>query len=430
MSIKKTNYLSDSSKEVDTQRKDIAKQLQDDRDALIMGFGKDAAKLLEPLMEELAKVGKFNKEEIKEILSNVKVQTNVTTPKAEVEVKIPTIKIPPVDMSGVKWPPIKVPKAEVIVRVPEIKVPNVVMPDEMNIKGWVQLQGIDLNNPLPVQLRDADGKPVSLGGNTIFSGGSGGGKSDYFTIKGYSKSAFAELQNGDGRLKVSVETGGSGLTDNELRASHLDVKQLSGSIDSVYVTSNFGTTFTTDDMINPDNRLRVSVETGGSGLTDAELRASSVPVAQVSGANYSVNVTGVAGTVAASIVDSSGVGYSGSNRFPTRPINVRGSMQTAYVEASSEGEKTLLTGVASTFHDLVYLMGANSSDAAITVDIRQSTGGTVQMTLEIPANGTAGVAVPVPIPQDHADATWTADNNSADASNTIYAITALFSKEL
>lgn len=120
--------------------------------------------------------------------------------------------------------------------------------------------------------------------------------------------------NGDNRIRVSVETGGSGLTDSELRASHLDVQQLSGTIDSVYVTGVAASFFA--EVTNPDNRLRVELPTGSSGLTDTELRASHLDVQQVSGAIDSVFITGASGTLAANIVDSSGVGYSGSNPFP------------------------------------------------------------------------------------------------------------------
>lgn len=116
-------------------------------------------------------------------------------------------------------------------------------------------------------------------------------------------------------------------------------------------------------------------------------------------------------------------------RGAVRTIQVRGSLQTAYVTENEIEEVTLLAGVSGVFHDLVMMKGSNESDAAITLDIRQTTGGTVQDTLVIPANSTAGVSIPIPIPQDHKDATWTVQNNAADNSNTIYSVTALFSIE-
>ena len=78
-------------------------------------------------------------------------------------------------------------------------------------------------------------------------------------------------------------------------------------------------------------------------------------------------------------------------------------------------------------------MGANNSDVAVTVDIRPVTAGNIIMTLQVPANGTAGIATPVPLPQSASDTgnAWTVDNTSgSDLSNTSISISALFSKEI
>lgn len=245
-------------------------------------------------------------------------------PKAEINItqepiKIPKIEIPmegvekaiakinlPKPEISVKIPPIKVPKPEVTVNVPAFpKLPKLTWPEgNMPIEGWVSLKGVDRKNPLSVELRDSEGKPLRF---PEYVGGSGGGRS-IARIGGVDASAFASYMNADNRLRVSVESGGSGLTDTELRASHLDVqqvsgaidsvnvvssitletKQLSGSIDSVYVTGIFNST--TADVINADNRVRVSLEPGGSGLTDSELRATHLDVFQLSGSVNSVIV--------------------------------------------------------------------------------------------------------------------------------------------
>ena len=84
--------------------------------------------------------------------------------------------------------------------------------------------------------------------------------------------------------------------------------------------------------------------------------------------------------------------------------------------------------MASTFFDLVYIAGANNSDAAVSVDIRSGTANGVVLTLQIPANGTTGVSLSVPIPQDVAANTWTAD--MADITGTTVSLSALFSKEV
>ena len=78
---------------------------------------------------------------------------------------------------------IYIPEPKVTVNVPKIDVMEVAskikLPEEMSVRGWVQLQGVDLANPLPVQLRDANGSPVNLFDHLtqIVSGGGSGGSS-------------------------------------------------------------------------------------------------------------------------------------------------------------------------------------------------------------------------------------------------------------
>ena len=576
--------------------------LNRERDTLLKAVGTDLAKLITPALTDATE------RILKGILSKQVIQVEapkVTVPTPIVNVSSPDVYVP-TPIANVSVPPIKIPD----INIPQMKWPT----GDMPIKGTVSLEGINASNPLSVQIRDSKGNPVDVSaGGSIISGG-GGGKADFFTIKGYAQSAFSELQNADGRLKVSVETGGSGLTDAELRASSVPVAQASGAIWSTNVTGQFGTTYSTSDLVNSDNRLRVSVETGGSGLTDAELRAT--PVA-VSG---TVAVSGITNSVAASIIDSSGVGYSGSNPLPvtiasggsattasvpvdvdgiaydgdnpapvqmatlpdtaagdlaalvagqlpdghnvtvdnasipvtgtfwqaTQPVSgtvavsgiansvasalidssgvqysssnpvpiddaggsltvdgtvavsgvsgtvganivdssgvayttsnpvpiddaggsitvdgtvavsgltgsvvavpannagleydsdnpqpmiettVRGGRKSAYVSLTTGTETALLAGESGYYHDLVYVMCANQSDVAVAVDFRQTTGGTVQMTVEVPANGTAGIAPSKAIPQDHQDASWTVDME--DITGTTVDITAGFIK--
>ena len=576
---------------------------------------------LTPILQEIAENSRLTKKDIIDALSQIK----ITVPKSEVDVKLPEIRVPEanvkVEMPEIKVPEVKVnipeikipkivvPKPEVTVNVPPIKIPKMEWPEgNMPIEGLVSLKGISKSNPLPVELRDANGNPLSF---PEYIGGGGGGIARNIKIGGFSQSAYADYINSDGRLRVSVETGGSGLTDNELRASHLDVDQLSGSTWSVSVNDIFRTTVASN-LINSDDRLRVSVETGGSGLTDAELRATALQVLQFSGAINSVNVTQIAGNTAvvgtgyqdnalrvvhatdaiasvnivsgifsavgdtgggeevdnalrvvlangaiasvqvkgfdtsvaanivdssgvaytttnplpigdaggsltvdatnldirdltsvdvvtvaditnsvkATIIDSSGVQYSGSNPVPvtgsvsvsgsvtstvvvgpivadaaddgnapvqvggvarqTNPtavadndivksthddlgrqitrIQVRDLTQSAYVTLTNGTETTLLAGVASTFLDLMWLVAANNSDAAVTVDFRSGTAGTVLFTLQVPANGTAGIGPNALIKQEVAAGTWTAD--MGDITGTSVYISALFSKEV
>lgn len=509
---------------------------EDDRRRLMSTIGQDLAGMMAPFLAEIAQSSKLNKESLAELMYQLRGEV------ADASIKgidtTPIITAIEQAMGNVN-----IPQPKVTVKIPPIRMPDIKMPDEMSIKGWAEMMGAmhDTDNPIPVQLRDHKGNPINLFENLTSVMSGGGGKADFFTIKGFSQSAYAELMNSDGRLRVSVETGGSGLTDSELRATAVPVSQLSGANWSVSVIDIFGSVAT--NLINPDNRLKVELPTGTTGLTDSELRASSVPVAQASGASWSTEasqsgiwniatvttVTGVTNSIAASIVDSSGVQYSGSNPVPvsdaggsitidgtvsvsgsvsstgayllngdgtyrdTMPISgsvsVSGSVAstvvtgttisdavddgsapvkiggiartanptavaggdtvsssydklgrqlvrtqardltvTAYATLTTGTETTLVSGVAGSYLDLVYIMGANNSDVAVTVNIRPVTAGNIVMTLQVPANGVAGIACPMPLPQGDTGNNWTVD--MGDITGTSVYMTALFSKEI
>lgn len=482
---------------------------------LLRNLGPAIIETIQPVLDEIAINTRLSKEELLDALSQLNINIpQIEVPHTTVDVKIPdiivpepkvTVNIPEIKLPDFpKIPEIKVPKAEVKVTIPPIKIPDLKWPEEeMPIKGWVSLMGVDMNNPLPVQIRDSKGNPINLFENlTSIIGGGSGGKSDFFTIKGFSQSAYSEVTNPDGRLRVSVETGGSGITDAELRATSVPVSQVSGSIWSTYVTGAGQSTYA--EILNPDGRVKVELPTGSSGLTDTELRATAVPVSQVSGSIWSTEATqagtwnigtvttviGISNSVAASLIDSSGVQYSGSNPVPVSGIvTVSGSISstvvsgtttsdaiddgsapiktggiartanptavaggdtvsasydklgrqltriqardlisTAYVSITNGTETTLKAGVAGSYLDLIYMMGTNNSDAAITVDIRAVTAGNIQTSVRIPANGTAGVALPTAIPQDETGNNWTAD--LPDVTGTTVTLSALFSKEI
>lgn len=490
----------------------IKMQVEKERRDLVSSVGKNIVDALKPILSQLVAQSKITKDDIKSAISQIRVNTN-----------IPDIIVPP----------ISVPEPKVSVNMPPIKMPEMHMPDEMNIKGWVQLMGVDLQHPLPVQLRDKDGKPLNLLENltTLISGGGGGGKHDYFTIKGFSQSAYADYLNSDNRLRVSVETGSVGLTDTELRASAVPISQVSGANWSVYVSGSSGSIAITS--LNGDGTYRStypiegnvgvtgSITSTGAYLLNGEgTYRGTLPIegtVAVSGITNSVAVTlldgegvmkatwlvsDITNSVKTALVDSSGVQYSGSNPLPIsdaggsltidgtvsvsgsitstvvtgttvsdaiddasapvkqggiartanptavaggdivsasyddtgrqliRPLQVRDLIATAYVSLTNGTEATLLSASAGSFHDLIYVMGANNSDVAVTVDIRPVTAGNVIMTLQVPANGTAGIATPIPLPQSASDTgnNWTAD--MGDITGTVVYLTALFTREI
>lgn len=595
--------LADETKRQKNEEQAIRQQKNEqDKSLVLNSLSKDLGSVLQPFINELRLNSKMSADELSRVIAE---SIKVDVPAVDVE----SIKKAIFDAFS------QVRVSAPSVNIPPIRIPEIKMPTEMDIKGWVRLMGVDLEHPLPVQLRDANGMPVDLSGIGRQSMGEGGGRANYLTIKGYSQSAFAELLNPDGRLKVELPTGSSGLTDAELRATAVPVSQVSGASYSVnvtnqvsaYITGAFTSTFaeimnpdgrvkvelasgssgltntelrashlevdqvsganwsvvasleTTAALYNGDNRLRVSVETGGSGLTDAELRASHLDIDQVSGSAWSVNVINpsaqgdeatamrvvVAGNSAVSVTASqiipwetrqvsgaadsvnvigpiaqgdeatamrvvqagnsvssvsvvspinqgdeatairvvmagnsiasvsarpAAVGDSKTNdvlrvyqvsdstvstqsKFIARQTNptavadaaeVFGSsddlgrqltrMQardltlTAYVSIANGTETTFRAAVAGSYLDLIYVMGANNSDAAVSVDLRAVTGGNIMATIQIPANGTAGISLPIPLPQDATGNNWTAD--LPDITGTTVTLSGLFSREI
>ena len=478
------------------------------RAKLMQTVGADLVSSLSPLLKELAGGKASMIEDLKQAIREIKVE-------------VPEVKVPPIEVPETYIPPFpdfpKIPQPVVNYTPPAINIPDIKMPDEMDIRGWISIMGYDkglLANPLPVQLRDAQGRPLDIFENLrqVMGGGAkgamvpsgwSGGKADFLTIKGFSQSAFSEIQNPDGRVKVELPSGSSGLTDTELRAAHLDTQQLSGSVDSVNVVQSI--TLETTQLSgaihssniqqiggNPvvvgagyqDNALRVvqatdsisSVNIIGTvpvSATDLDIRDLNVGqdeilMHQVSGSKWSteatqagtwnVGITGalssavVVGPTAADAADDGNppiqIGGVARQANPTavaandivksthddlgrqvmRLHQVRDLIQTAYVSIANGTETTLRAAVAGAYLDLIYIMGSNNSDAAVTVDIRAVTAGGVMMTLQIPANGVAGVSLPIPIPQQETGNNWTAD--LPDITGTTVYLSALFSQEI
>lgn len=432
------------------------------------------------------------------------------------------------------------PAPNVTVR-PVIDMPEVKFPKEMDMKGFVTLMGYDrglLENPLPVQLRDAKGNPIKLFENltTLVQGGGGGGfqtvrvsNLDEISISA-SVSTSVSLVNADGAYYDSdnplpitgaisttpgatyyasdaigsvnlVQIGGEQVTQGPgeelmaLRVVHasdatasvnivgniatLDTIQVSGSVASVNLNQTAGNP-TVVGTGYQDNALRVVEATDsiasvnlntvngasvvvGTGYQDNALRVvhatdAIVSVNLVSSITQNVAVTSATASVA--VVGDISPGSANVNSPPvriggvvtqtnpavitdgnignfrmddlgrqiTRPVQVRDLIATAYVSVTNGTETTLRAGVAGAYLDCIMLVGSNNSDAAVSVDIRAVTAGSIVHTLRIPANGTAGWAPSVPWPQDETGNNWTVDG--PDETGRTITFSALFSKEV
>lgn len=420
----------------------------EDRKMMIAMLGQDIVEAIKPAIKAL----QVTKEDLKQALSNVKITAPIEQP--EVVVNVPPIEIPDI---RVDVPEVRVPAPIVNVAPTPVRLPDINFPDEMNVRGWIGVMGYDrglLSNPLPVQLRDATGKPINLGEGlnpvlNITGGGGNGGGGLAHTVKigGIPESSWGSVINADGRLKVETNDGSSASLVSQVSGAiwsvniaqadvSVPVFQVSGNIDSVKVTSfdtsvgaalvdSSGVQYSGSNPVPVTGTVTVTgslTSVVATGPTAVDANDDGTAPIQTGGIARTANPTAVAnGDVVKSTHDDLG-------RILNRPVQVRDLIVTAYASVTNGTEATLLAASAGSYHDLVYIMAANNSDAAATIDVRPVTSGNVVMTIQVPANGTAGVACPVPIPQSDTGNNWTID--MGDITGTTVYVTALFSREV
>lgn len=313
-------------------------------------------------------------------------------------------------------------------------------------------------------------------------------------------SAAAGAENGRGVLRV-VHVGDIGMSVTATQTGTWNVgtvTTITNSVAAAMVDSS-GVQYSGSNPVPVTGTVAVSAITASSAVSLIDSTgvgysgSNPVPVSDAGGTltvDGTVTVGSITASAAVSLIDSTGVGYSGSNPVPAYlvassansviavgdlasdaadtgssplkiggiarqanptavaagdrvsatfddlgrqvvvPSQVRDLRVTAYATLSTNTETTLLAGAASTFHDLVWIKFANTSSGAVTIDLRETTAGTIIDTYEVPGNGVVGVAAPIPIPQANSAGTWTVDYNDADLSSTTVYVSGLFIKEV
>ena len=218
-------------------------------------------------------------------------------------------------------------------------------------------------------------------------------------------------ENGD--LQVVQVSGASFSVNASVTITEhtiVDTFQVSGAGDSINVTNS---------------SLLVNQVSGSAWSTEGSIAHDAVdsgnPV-KIGGIARQANPTPVAA------LDRTDATFDDVGRQVMVPYQVRDLIQTAYVALANGTETNLLAGIASTYLDLAWIMAANTSDAAIDIDVRCGTGYGVLLSLTVPADATAGIAPAVPIPQDNTGQPWTVD--IGDLTGTTVNISALFIKNV
>lgn len=258
--------------------------------AFLASIGPAIADTIKSLFKDLIQSSKVSVDEFKDALSKVKIEVKPDI-KINPQIKIPEIRVPEAHVT-VEIPEINIPEARV-----NVNVPDIVMPDEMNIKGWINVMGFDrglLSNPLPVQLRDKDGKPVSLIENMtqVINAASGGGKHDYFTIKDIRSSSSSLIDQTENALRV---TGNFATSGGQTFASD--------AVLSVNVIQHFGTDTAVNTGVANNGTLRVVQATDSVSsvhlATKLDKDNDSITAYIAADSNASVNLQQIAGTATA-----------------------------------------------------------------------------------------------------------------------------------
>lgn len=168
---------------------------EEDRKYIVAAIGQDLVKILTPLLNQIAANSRLTKQEISEIIKQIKVEApQVSVGSPQIDVKSPVVNVPPIvfpkeamikaireAFSGIQIKPPNV----------EVKPQNIKIPDKVEVKGIkgyfetlrkaftgklnVGLEEIDRDNPLHVVLVDDDGKYYKPGGAGIGVGAATGG---------------------------------------------------------------------------------------------------------------------------------------------------------------------------------------------------------------------------------------------------------------
>src|SRR4030065_481528 len=148
-------------------------QLNKDRAGLLDTIGKDITSALTPILQEIAKKSSVSADGVVEAIQAgvEKGFKNIKFPEPNITVQSPDVYVPEVKFPSIPTPVVNFDASR-------IKVPDVVMPDEMNIKGWINLMNgskpVAYDNPLPVELRDSKGNPLKIFENLTQVLGGGG----------------------------------------------------------------------------------------------------------------------------------------------------------------------------------------------------------------------------------------------------------------
>lgn len=259
------------------------------------------------------------------------------------------------------------------------------------------------------------------------------------------------INNAAGAAAVNIQDGGNSITIDNANLDVLLSTRLKPADTLAGVTTVAAVTAITNALPAGTNIMgKVGIDQTTPGTTNkVSLGSDSITVNQATAANLNVQNQGNVAHAGADAGNPIKVGGKAKTTQPTavtdaqrtdatydkmgRQVVVLGhirdliSLQQTTI-ASSSAETTIITAVASEFHDIASLVITNASATAVTVTIKDATAGTTRYIIDLAANGGAVICPAIPIPQLAAvNNNWTA--TLSNATTTVH-ITAQFVKNL
>ncbi len=162
---------------------------EQDRKMMLEGIAQSLPALLKPLLEKIAESARLTKKDFMEALPKLKLDQPIINVHPDVHVQAPDVIIPPITIPKIEIPTINVPA----IKIPDV---NVNMPSIMK----VLIEGVSREDPLPVLMVGLDGKPMQF---PIASGGTSGGRGDFFTIVDIRSSTGSIIDQTENALRVT-----------------------------------------------------------------------------------------------------------------------------------------------------------------------------------------------------------------------------------
>lgn len=341
-------------KQEDKANEEATRQAKNDgdRNKILENISGDLATSLKPVLADLAKNSKLSTDDIRQALAEA------------IQINMPEVKMP-----DIPAPVVHIPAPIVNIPAPIVNIPATTFPEYPDFPSSFKIDGVTPKTPLHVQMVDQAGKPMLFPAMSA-----GGGRADFFTIRdiqtssgsswfndkenavritgtvttsGSVSSTLAQLVNADGTYYSSDNplptTATITLPAGQGDAATATRVVIAGNSDASVVV-NSGTLTTVTTLTNITNSVSVAlVDSSGvaySGSNPLPTTASiSLPFGPGDGATATrfiqagdtvssvvvnsgtittvTTLTGITNSVAALIVDSGGIGYSGSNPFPT-----------------------------------------------------------------------------------------------------------------